>query len=189
MYFNIFKDLEAFDNSLMYQNPNLADLFMATERAFEEPTATKPQSLNLLNLQKGKRTKGELKTIEENQYEDELSKESDNGYFNADDHFGKSKTFPYLDLKSSDEVSLIDTEPEVEFLVSVQPSMYRASNFLNIKDALEDNEADDILLEDQPQVVSNEEEQKENKLVAEFKKTCGFRFLKKRTYIFQATSK
>lgn len=84
--------------------------------------------------------------------------------------------FPYVDIKSSHEVSLIDTEPCADLSISIQPLMYRASNFLNITTELEETNVVDI------------EEEPKDDLIQELKKHCDFRFLKKNTFIFQVTS-
>lgn len=85
--------------------------------------------------------------------------------------------FSSVDIKSSNEISLMDTEPNENLSISVQPMMYRASNFLNITKQLSE--------------VENpvEEDTQSDDLVKEIKKSCNFRFLKKNTFIFQVTSK
>ena len=43
-------------------------------------------------------------------------------------------------MKSSEELSLLDLEPDSELSLSIQPFLYRASNFLNITKQLEEIE-------------------------------------------------
>ena len=83
-----------------------------------------------------------------------------------------------MDIKSSHEVSLIDTEPSVDLSISIQPPMYRASNFLNITGELEE-----------PSEIEEENAKAEDPIQDLLKKSCDFRFLKKNTFIFQVTSK
>ena len=107
------------------------------------------------------------------------------------------KMFDYIDMNRWKEVSLLDTNPDHTFKVSIQPTMYRASNFLDIK-----NEDDFKFLANTDEDTKNEDDE-ENKIFEkhendlkqlssalqhEYKKKYSFRFLKKKTFVFQITS-
>lgn len=120
--------------------------------------------------------KNQLNIIEEKL--DEEDKSEDNiKFYDAQDHLEEHNFFSFIDIKSSEEISILDVEPDNDLMISVQPSKFKASNFLNIKNDL------DIEDEQNPN-----DEQKDIDMELELKKTCGFRFLKKNTFMFQVTS-
>jgi hypothetical protein len=126
---------------------------------------------------KRKRLKNQLNIIEETQDEEEDKSEDTQKFFDNHTYVGEHNFFSFIDIKSSEEISILDVEPENELMISVQPPKFKASNFLNIKN--------DLDIDDEEY---KNEDQKEIDMALELKKTCGFRFLKKNTFMFQVTS-
>ena len=184
VYFNIIDKNEVKDNSLVNQNPNLVDLFSSIEEDGDESPIKKQSFIRYTTSNRFRKMRGELKPIEEDQSEEESSKESDDEYFDAQNFIEIPKRYEYVDLNSGDEIGLLDTNPEDEFLISIQPLMYRASNFMNIKSNLEDFED-----QNEEEKVNAPQEPNEDQIIEEFKKTCSFRFMKKKTILFQTMSK
>lgn len=192
IYFDIISDPMLHKTSLLHQNPNLVDLLSDEKLEIEEQ---KEQAIQyhrpIRSFSKQKKSRGGLDIIEENQNEDE-SQASDEFFFDAPDHWEPPKRYPFIDIGSSEEISMLDTKPDFDLLVSIQPTMYRASNFLNVKSDLSDD--NEIVQEEgkqdsKQQEAKEENEQKDKDLITYFKQTCGFRFLKKNTFMFQVTSK
>lgn len=121
-----------------------------------------------------------MNPIEENQEEDSNSEEEIN--FKKISNYPPSLHFPYIDIKSSEELGLLDTDPDAELSISIQPFLYRASNFLNITKELEE-------IEDSKEQNLKIPKEMEKTLIQKFKQRCRFRFLRKNTFIFQVTSK
>lgn len=101
----------------------------------------------------------DINTIVENQEEDEEGSNDEDYVSTSFTSMQLPSHFPYIDIKSSEELSLLDTEPNAELLVSVQPPMYRASNFLNVTKELEEEEFEDDL-----------EDENENDLAGQLRK-------------------
>ena len=184
VYFNIVQKTEDKDNTLISQNPNLVDLFSSMEDYSEDSPLKKQISMKYTTSNRFRRIGGELKPIEENQSEDEDSKESEEEFFDAQEFIEIPKKYEYVDLWSGDEISLLDTNPENEFFISVQPLSYKASNFMNIKDDLE--EVDE---RNEEEKANFNQELNDDQILEEYKKTWGFRFMKKKTILFQTMSK
>ena len=191
MFFDISDDKKT--KPVLHQNPNLAELVKS-----HEDSKYNKQDEKFLIIPSEPRLE-ELNIIEENKSFEEVSNESLSDF---DDKFKNvPKIFDYIDMNRWKEVSLLDTNPEHTFLVSIQPKMYRASNFLDIKNEDDfkylDNKNENDKDEDEDE---NDEENKifekyENDLKSlstafqhEYKKKCSYRFLKKKTFVFQITS-
>lgn len=183
VYFNIIDKDEDKDTSLVNQNPNLVDLFSSIEDYGDDSPIKKQISMKYSTSNRFKKTYGELKPIEEDQSEEEDSKESDGDFFDAQCFIEVPKRYEYVDLSPGDEIGLLDTNPEDDFLISIQPIMYRASNFMNIKDNLDDFEG-----QKEEEKANVAQEPTEDQIAEEFKKTCSFRFMKKKTILFQTMS-
>ena len=170
---------------ILTQNPNMTDLLCGhTDDSQVEVVQPDPHFTSGRKPAK-KKKKEELKIIEESKREDDDSITSQSEFYDAEDHWGPPTHFQYLDMRSCDEISILDTQPEADFLVAIQPQMYRASNFLNVKNNFDESEEEIDLGEMQ----QTDEDNDHVELIEYFRKTCSFRFYKKKTFMFQVTSK
>jgi hypothetical protein len=198
IFFNL-SQAESENNLISDQNPNIAELIQSIEEHKQERATGKSlTSNNAISSGNKSNLKVELKPIEENKSDEDESEQSNEEFFDAVSFNKSPQKFEYIDLTSCKEVSLLDLNPVNQFSVSIQPTMYRASNFLNILmielsnnsfiRSFINNEAEDI--EDEKELEQEEVKHTEEDSIidSEYKSKYSFRLLKKRTFIFQNTS-
>jgi hypothetical protein len=156
----------------------------------DEMVDINPEKAELISVMKEnkreeiKEGRKELNVICEDEIEDD-SNDSYSHYQDAHSNFEELTKYQYIKLDNNEELNLLNLRPDVNFSLSIQPPMYKPSNFLKIKyeDENDENEEnkDDQFSDDNISQHSNNSDEAQNgesQLINHLKKKCNFRFLK-----------